>query len=216
MRRARVGVGVLIAWLATAPASWGQSEELLPGEEPPPLSCSSSTVTRTLCSEDLAAGTLVERTSLGTVTDSTGTYSVYFEYSHLAQSPASVGSAAKIGGYPVKCGRAKVSILYEGPFPWYLNMWRYSMRQGRCWNGQKITSLYHFKRWSEYAAYTWEFVGHVDFAKSGCAGCFAAYKFTQGHYKNCPPKIVCVEHRYPWLELTVKGNGAVVRDKGKG
>jgi hypothetical protein len=154
---------------------------------------------------------------LGTVTLPDGsTYRVFFQYHELAQSPASVGSASTIGGYPVKCARAKVSLLAQGAWPLYLNLYRYSMRQGRCWNGQKITSLYHFKRWAEFAQYSWEFVGHIDFAKSGCAGCWSAYKFTQGHFKYCPPEVLCIQHKYPWLELRVRGDGTVVRNKGGG
>lgn len=130
-------------------------------------------------------------------------------------SPASVGSPDQIAGYPVKCRRVKGSILYEGTWPTYQNLWRYSMRQGFCHNGNKVTSLYHFKRWSEYANYSWDFEGHIDYATSGCAGCWSVYRFTQGKYRYCQLGI-CTKTKTPWIEIIVRGNGTRTINKHDG
>ena len=82
-----------------------------------------------MCEEDLEEGA-VQRQYLGTYTDGRGdTIYAWFEWSELSQSPASVGSPAKVGGYAVKCARAKISLLFESDL-FNANLWRYSMRQG--------------------------------------------------------------------------------------
>jgi hypothetical protein len=155
---------------------------------------------------------LVSRSHVGTYTTAErDTVDAWFEYYETRDDPQIVSAEATAAW---KCSRARVSILYENS-PTGANLWRYSMRQGRCWNGRKITSLYHFKRWSEFTAWGWEFGGHIDLAKSGCAGCLSVYRFTQGKYQLCYPGF-CLERRYPWLEMTLRGDGSIIRDKGIG
>jgi hypothetical protein len=151
-----------------------------------------------------ASGKVISRTDLGTF----GEYRGWFIYAEKKDDPVEVAPLRAKRTW--RCSRAKVSLLFESDI-FNANLWRYSMRQGRCWNGRRITSLYHFKRWSEYTNWNWSFEGHVDFAKSGGVGHRSAYKMTQGKYQLCYP-LWCEKH-YPTLELRVRRDGSVSRDK---
>jgi hypothetical protein len=84
-------------------------------------------------------------------------------------------------------------------------MWKYLQQQAFCYNGSRITSLFDYRRWAHVAAPGWDFRGHIGRATTGAAGTWHYGTWTQGHFALCAAW--CVEHKYPWVDIDVYGNG---------
>jgi len=94
---------------------------------------------------------------------------------------------------------------------WYNNalgmrLFTYYERIDWCYNGSTITSVSR-TRWGEVGAPFWEFKGHVGSTTSGGTGQWSYRAWTQGHYALCMPYVLCAQHKYPWIDITVRANG---------
>lgn len=58
----------------------------------------------------------------------------------------------------------------------------------------------------EVYALSWEFKGHVGSSTSGGVGSTYWRSWTQGKFVLCPGG-VCVQTKYPWIDMTVRGDG---------
>jgi hypothetical protein len=114
----------------------------------------------------------------------------------------------------------KVHVTYVktngGPGPFSNTLWTYGERWGWCWNGRKVTSLYGYTRYFTCCDPGWDFVKHVSLTTTGWAGDWAVSRKAKGKFKFCVPIWGCVDYDYPWVKLTLTGDGGWSRAKGNG
>lgn len=85
-------------------------------------------------------------------------------------------------------------------------IWEYFQEISWCWDGSQITSLYR-NRWGAAYIEFWQFQGHIGNSESGGVYQWSYRAWTQGQFGHCPPIPGCYEWRYPWLDMTVYGDG---------
>jgi hypothetical protein len=92
--------------------------------------------------------------------------------------------------------------------------WSYYEQVRWCWNGSAVTQ-FRRDRWVGGTGYAWGWDGHVYsncVAETcpGMVGSWAEYAATQGHFHVCLGMlgISLCRHKYPWITITVYGNGA--------
>jgi hypothetical protein len=114
----------------------------------------------------------------------------------------------------VSCKKVHVTYLKTngGPGPFSNVLWKYGERWGWCWNGRKVTSLYGYERYVSCCDPGWSFLGHVGLWTTGWAGQWSVSRKTQGHFKFCI--VWACDHDYPWVKLTLRGDGSWGRAKG--
>jgi len=94
-----------------------------------------------------------------------------------------------------------------------VHLYSYFQRIDFCYDGEWITSCTR-NRWGEVYAPLWEFVGHIGNVESGGVGYNLYYAWTKGHFRlviNGVP----IDHGYPWIEMTVYGDGHWTHDSGE-
>ncbi len=93
-------------------------------------------------------------------------------------------------------------------------LWAYFQKIEWCYNGEKITSKTRL-RWGEVYYPGWQFVGHIGNLEQGGVGQWSYRAWTQGEFKLClGGDIGCIQYRYPWIDMTVYGNGANAYSSG--
>jgi hypothetical protein len=116
------------------------------------------------------------------------------------------------GSYPVRCKRVRAARVHTNGA--WNDLWKYWQQQGFCHNGSRVTSLYDWRRWPCCVDPGWKFEGHVGRTRSGGAGQWSYSTWTQGHFSfGC--SIQCLSHSYPWVRLTVRGNGTWTKSTGQ-
>jgi hypothetical protein len=92
--------------------------------------------------------------------------------------------------------------------------WSYYEQVRWCWNGSAVTQ-FRRDRWVGGTGYGWSFDGHVysncvNETCPGMVGGWLEYAATEGDFHVCLGIIginFC-RHKYPWITITVYGNGA--------
>jgi hypothetical protein len=92
-------------------------------------------------------------------------------------------------------------------------IWEYFQEINWCWDGSVITYLYR-NRWGSAYIEFWQFQGHIQNSEGGGLYQFSYRAFTQGQFGHCPPANGCYEWRYPWLDMTVQGDGGYFGSAG--
>ena len=116
------------------------------------------------------------------------------------------------GLYPVRCKRVQAARIHTNGA--WNDLWKYWQQQGFCHNGSRVTSLYDWRRWPCCVDPGWAFEGHIGRSRSGGAGKWSYSTWTQGHFSfGCA--IRCLSHIYPWVRLTVRGNGTWSKSTGQ-
>ena len=104
--------------------------------------------------------------------------------------------------------------LYGDSLDSLTGLWKYWQQQGFCHNGTRVTSLYDWRRWPCCVDPGWKFEAHVGRTRNGGAGQWSYSTWTQGHFSfGC--SIQCLSHSYPWVRLTVRGNGTWSKSTGQ-
>lgn len=87
-------------------------------------------------------------------------------------------------------------------------LFSYYQKVDWCYDGTTITSV-NRTRWAETYALWWQFNGHIANTTSGGAGKANYRAFTQGSFSLCIgwQSIGCLQHKYPWIDMTVRANG---------
>lgn len=86
-----------------------------------------------------------------------------------------------------------------------MKLWSYFQKIDWCYNGSTITSRTR-TRWGETHFPGWSWKGHIGSSTSGGVGSTFYRAWTQGHF--CLVEYFsCVQNAYPWIDMTVRGNG---------
>jgi len=86
-----------------------------------------------------------------------------------------------------------------------MKLWSYFQKIDWCYNGSTITSKTR-TRWGETHFPGWSWKGHIGNSTSGGVGSTYFRAWTQGHF--CLVEYFsCVQNAYPWIDMTVRGNG---------
>lgn len=85
-------------------------------------------------------------------------------------------------------------------------LWSYFQKIEWCYNGTYITAKTRL-RWAEVYFPGWEFKGHIGNYESGGVGYWSYRAWTQGKFSFCPLNLGCIQHVYPWIDMTVYANG---------
>lgn len=85
-------------------------------------------------------------------------------------------------------------------------LWKYFQKIEWCYNGSYITAKTRL-RWGEVYFPGWEFKGHIGNYESGGVGYWSYRAWTQGKFSLCPLSLGCIQHVYPWIDMTVYANG---------
>jgi hypothetical protein len=116
-----------------------------------------------------------------------------------APALADAAFSAEAGG----CKRVWAARVYRNLLG--IPLWKYFQQQAFCYNGSRITSLYDYRRWAEVYAPGWDFRRHIARSTTGGAGTWHYGTWTQGHFALCAAW--CAQHKYPWVDIDVYGNG---------
>ena len=84
--------------------------------------------------------------------------------------------------------------------------WRYTQRISWCYDGFRITSVSRTVLPEVYTLF-WAFKGNVQNWTVGGRGSTSFRGFAQGYFALCAALVECVQHSYPWIDITVRGNG---------
>lgn len=77
-----------------------------------------------------------------------------------------------------------------------------------CYDGSKITNTPTRTRWGEVYVPLWSYDGHIGNSESGGINQSSYEAWTQGEFKLCAGgDIGCIWHKYPWIDMTVYGDG---------
>lgn len=115
------------------------------------------------------------------------------------------GSAPKLdGASPEACRWARIYRYYNNALG--QRLFTYYQQVDWCYNGSTITSISR-TRWPEVSMLFWEFKGHIGNTTSGGTGSTFYRAWTQGSFALCVPYVLCAQFKYPWLDMTVRGNG---------
>ena len=89
-----------------------------------------------------------------------------------------------------------------------MTMWAYKLRIDWCGNGSTVTDVLRTQRTGHvyHAYWSWN---HIDSATSGGRGKTWYWYFTQAEFRYCPVGQGCINHRYPYVEMTVRPNGTL-------
>jgi hypothetical protein len=93
-----------------------------------------------------------------------------------------------------------------------LHLFSYFQRIDFCYDREAITSCTR-SRWGEIYNGPWEFVGHVADVEQGGVGYNLYRSWTKGHFQMViggEP----VQHVYPWIDMTVYGDGSWKHSSG--
>jgi hypothetical protein len=98
-------------------------------------------------------------------------------------------------------------------------IWQFTMRTDYCWNdGTGLVVSHHTSvqptiyTWA--SALGWEYKGTTEVTSWRPFGNATAVRtYAQGHFDFCPPRIWCVQTRYPYIYLDVYGTGDRVMSK---
>lgn len=86
-------------------------------------------------------------------------------------------------------------------------LWCYFQKIEWCYDGSEITSKTRL-RWGEVHFPFWQFAGHIGNSEQGGVGEWSYRAWTQGEFKLClGGDIGCIQYYYPWIDMTVYGNG---------
>jgi hypothetical protein len=95
-----------------------------------------------------------------------------------------------------------------------VHLFGYAMTTNWCASGGKITSKQTpTRRVYVYAAF-WAFVQHLELTQQGGVGSTYWRAYTQGYFRLCFPFEACVQHAYPWINLTMYPDGGVFGTMG--
>jgi hypothetical protein len=87
-------------------------------------------------------------------------------------------------------------------------LWSYFQKINWCYDGSKITSKTRL-RWGEVYYPGWQFAGHIGNLEQGGVNQWSYRAWTQGEFKLClGGDIGCVQYKYPWIDMTVYGDGS--------
>lgn len=104
------------------------------------------------------------------------------------------------------CNRAQYEVWMENLYG--VKLWSYFQQIDWCWDDcSEITSKTRL-RWPEVYVPLWDFVDHIGNQESGGVGQWSYRAWTQGHFQLCVEPWGCYQHSYPWIDMTVYGNGA--------
>lgn len=96
-----------------------------------------------------------------------------------------------------------------------IKLWGYYQRIDWCYNGTKVTSVTR-NRWVSVYAPFWSFTKHVGNVVQGGANQSYYRAFTQGEFKFCVGgDLGCAQYIYPWIDMTVRGNGTYSSTAGQ-
>lgn len=86
-----------------------------------------------------------------------------------------------------------------------MRLWTYYQRIEWCYSNGLITSVTRL-RWGEVSMPGWSFKGHTSSTTSGGKGSTSYRARTHGHF--CLVEYFsCIQNAYPWIDMTVRGNG---------
>lgn len=117
---------------------------------------------------------------------------------------SAVGMAAILPPPGSSCNR--LVTVVTGRNTYGQQLWRYIQQIDWCYNGSRITDLFR-RRWGEVSMSFWEYHGHIGNFESGGVGSWSYRAWTQGKFSLCFPVVGCFQHRYPWIDQTVRANG---------
>ncbi len=111
-------------------------------------------------------------------------------------------------------GSKSATITVEGKNAIGMTLWKYVQRIDWSFDGSKITSKFRTRSGTVYMPF-WKFDGHIGNQESGGVGQWSYRAWTQGEFSLClGGNIGCIQHAYPWIDMTVYGNGGWYGDKG--
>jgi hypothetical protein len=86
-----------------------------------------------------------------------------------------------------------------------VELWYYEWNASWCYNGSTITSL---SRWrTVWVNVGWAYKKDIANNKSGGVGKKSAWNYVQGDFCFLET-YTCAFHSYPWVNMTVNGNGS--------
>ena len=109
------------------------------------------------------------------------------------------------GASPQACRWAQVEVYYTNIF--HQKLVAYFQKINWCYNGSTVTSHTRI-RWGETYALFWQFKGNIGSRESGGNGHTYYEAWTQGEFALCLPYVGCGQYKYPWIDMTVRGNGS--------
>lgn len=175
--------------------------------EPPPPSPDSQML-RSLSGQLAAAGSAREAMWRGLPAGLREAVVAFQRVSYIGEStiiePARGGPAGLVSRAAAGCKSVTKSRSAYNVFGQVL--WTYYQKIDWCYNGTKITSKTRI-RWGDLPWYSlWQFIGHMDSVQSGGVGQWSYRAWTQGEFRFSLVGYP-VQHAYPWVDMTVYGNG---------
>jgi hypothetical protein len=92
-------------------------------------------------------------------------------------------------------------------------VWQFTVRTDYCWNEGNATIVSHHTS-AHPTVYTWASVLGWDYAGTTEISSWrpfgnnsAVRTYAQGHFDYCPPRIWCVQTKFPYIYLDVYGTG---------
>jgi len=105
-------------------------------------------------------------------------------------------------------------IVFEGKNVTGMTLFKYTQRIDWCYDGSKITSKFRTRYGTVYMPF-WKFNDHIGNQEQGGEGHRSYRAWTQGEFSLClGGNIGCIQHVYPWIDMTVYGNGDWHGEKG--
>jgi len=130
------------------------------------------------------------------------------EYLKVTQVRTSVSTTE--GHVLADGGRGCHSCQYQVDWCNALGQTLFSYFQKIDWgyDGLQITNTPTRTRWGEVYVPLWSFDGHIGNSESGGINQWSYEAWTQGEFKLCAGgDIGCIWHKYPWIDMTVYGDG---------
>jgi len=111
-------------------------------------------------------------------------------------------------------GSRRATMTFEAKNVIGMTLWKYTQQIDWCYDGSKVTSKFRTRYGTVYMPF-WKFNGHIGNQEQGGEGQWSYRAWTQGEFSLClGGNIGCIQHVYPWIDMTVYGNGGWHGEKG--
>ena len=103
------------------------------------------------------------------------------------------------------CRWAQVSVTEYNII--HIKLFTYYQKIEWCYNGSVVLSHSRYV-WGTVSYPWWEYKGTILSEQHG--GNYYSYysSYVKGHFVYCPIKLSCIQNKYPWISMTVRGNGS--------
>jgi hypothetical protein len=123
--------------------------------------------------------------------------------------PSPVAAMTTAAG-SLDCAETWFSIWTKNALGWTIWSWKNTVHW--CWSGGKVVAIdppvttVQIHDWA--AADGWEYKGIQDSAQWDYYHDKWVYStYRQGHFSFCPPRIFCLQSKYPWVYIYTYGSG---------